>query len=116
MPSGAIRLLGWLPCFTKQNGHSSELSGRTKAEFYLDFDAALGMSSINEGLLRWERVHNTIRIHPSLGRNILAKGLLECSPSLAPLACCLMGVGRARGLDSGGKWVYICQEVRRLAY
>lgn len=62
-----IRLFVLPPRSPKLNGHV-EQSNRTHAEeFYEVTDCEFEMVPLNEALLQWETVYNTIRLHQALG-------------------------------------------------
>lgn len=80
-----IRLFVLPPRSPKLNGYVERAQHTHKEEFYAYYGGALDLDlpSLNNALRHWERVYNTIRPHPSLGRKPPAQYLRECFPNLS---------------------------------
>lgn len=61
-----IRLFVLPPRSPKLNGHVERANRTHIEEFYELTDTEFDLPSLNQSLLRWERVYNTIRPHQSL--------------------------------------------------
>jgi putative transposase len=79
-----IKLFVLPPRSPKLNGHVERAQRTHTEEFYELYDGDLGMVPLNEALLAWERVYNTIRPHYSLDGLTPAEYLEQCHPELVP--------------------------------
>lgn len=61
-----IKLFVLPPRSPKLNGHVERAQRTHTEEFYELYDGDLGMVPLNEALLAWERIYNTVRPHYSL--------------------------------------------------
>jgi len=62
-----IRLFVLPPRSPKLNGHVERAQRTHTEEFYEVTDTSFQMAELNEALLEWERVYNTVRPHQALG-------------------------------------------------
>jgi len=62
-----IKLFVLPPRSPKLNGHVERAQRTHTEEFYEITDAGFEISELNQALLKWEKVHNTIRPHQALG-------------------------------------------------
>ncbi len=79
-----IKLFVLPPRSPKLNGHVERAQRTHTEEFYELYDGDLGMVPLNEALLAWERVYNTIRPHYSLDGRTPEEYLQERHPELVP--------------------------------
>jgi len=62
-----IKLFVLPPRSPKLNGHVERAQRTHTEEFYEVTDANFNMPELNQALLKWENVYNTIRSHQALG-------------------------------------------------
>ncbi len=72
-----IKLFVLLPRSPKLNGHVERAQRTHTEEFYELYDGDLDVKPLNQALLDWERVYNTIRPHHSLDGLPLAEYLVK---------------------------------------
>ena len=73
-----IKLFALPPRSPKLNGHVERAQRTHTEEFYQLYDGDLGMEPLNQALLGWEQVYNTIRPHHSLDGLTPAEYLVKC--------------------------------------
>ena len=64
---GGIKLFVLPPRSPKLNGHVERAQRTHTEEFYEVTDADFNIPGLNQALLKWENVYNTIRPHQALG-------------------------------------------------
>ena len=79
-----IKLFVLPPHSPKLNGHVERAQRTHTEEFYELYDSDLEIAPLNEALLAWERVYNTIKPHHSLDGRTPAEYLEQCHPELVP--------------------------------
>ena len=62
-----IKLFVLPPHSPKLNGHVERAQRTHTEEFYKVTDASFDLPELNQALLKWEKVYNTIRPHQALG-------------------------------------------------
>lgn len=75
-----IKLFVLRPRSPELNGHVERTQRTHTEEFYELYDGDLALVPLNEALLAWERVYNTIRPHYSLDGRTPAEYLQEHHP------------------------------------
>lgn len=79
-----IRLFVLPPRSPKLNGHVERAQRTHTEEFYELYDGDLEIAPLNQALLAWEQVYNTVRPHHSLDGRTPAEYLEQCHPALVP--------------------------------
>ena len=70
------------PRSPKLNGHVERAQRTHTEEFYELYDGELEIEPLNQALLDWERVYNTIRPHHSLDGLTPEEYLVKCHPDV----------------------------------
>ncbi len=78
----AIRLFVLPPRSPKLNGHVERAQRTHTEEFYELYDGELDMAPLNQALLDWERVYNTVRPHYPLDGLTPSEYLVKCHPEV----------------------------------
>lgn len=65
------------PRSPKLNGYVERAQRTHSEEFYEVTDSSFDLGELNQALLEWERVYNTVRPHQALGY-LTPKEFLEC--------------------------------------
>ena len=79
-----IRLFVLPPRSPKLNGHVERAQRTHTEEFYELYDGDLEIAPLNQALLAWERIYNTVRPHQSLDGRTPAEYLEQCRLGLVP--------------------------------
>ena len=79
-----IKLFVLPPRSPKLNGHVERAQRTHTEEFYELYDGDLEIAPLNQGLLAWEHIYNTVRPHHSLDGRTPAEYLEQCHPDLVP--------------------------------
>lgn len=79
-----LKLFVLPPHSPKLNGHVERAQRTHTEEFYELYDGDLEIASLNQALLSWEQVYNTVRPHQSLDGRTPAEYLEQCHPTLVP--------------------------------
>ena len=72
------------PRSPKLNGHVERAQRTHTEEFYDLYDGDLATAPLNEALLSWEEVYNTVRPHQSPDGLTPVEYLQQCHPELVP--------------------------------
>ena len=79
-----IKLFVLPPRSPKLNGHVERAQRTHTEEFYELYDGDLEIATLNQSLLAWEHIYNTVRPHHSLDGRTPAEYLEQCHPELVP--------------------------------
>ena len=80
-----IKLFVLPPRSPKLNGHVERAQRTHTDEFYELYDGDLEIAPLNQALLAWENVYNTVSPHYSLDGRTPNVYLQHCNPGLVPV-------------------------------
>jgi len=79
-----LKLFVLPPRSPKLNGHVERAQRTHTEEFYELYDGDLEIAPLNQALLSWEQIYNTVRPHHSLDGRTPKEYLEQCHPELVP--------------------------------
>ena len=82
-----IRLFELPPRSPKLNGHVERAQRTHTEEFYELTDSSFELAELNKALREWERIHDTVRPHQSLGYLTSQQFLHQCHHNRKEVMC-----------------------------